>query len=351
MKIHYLSDTWPWFGEHQCCGRLTHYVKLINSDKTTVTETRYNALNRILGKLYTSFRGEFYRKDTIFAAAEARYPSFFCKSIDAGEAYHVLFFDTHYHYFKRWAKAPKNVIATIHHPIGRVFPDGMEESLKRLSSAIVMFREGVSYFEELIGKGRVKFIPYGIDTDFFEPNPEKNYKEKHIFFTGQNGRNLDMLGRVIPRIAEKHPDVFFDMLVPEKVRMSKHLKGLNNINKVTWHDRMTEVDVREVYQKSYLLLMPMQDSGVNTAIVEALSSGLPVVTTDVGGIQDYGAGSVYPAVSNNDDTAMMDLVNKYLEMPEWHREVSRNCRSFAEKNLAWPIIAKKHLEAYKELVI
>ena len=350
MKIHYLSDTWPWFGKHQCYGRLTHYVKLINP-KTTVTETRYNTLNRILGKLYTAFRGEFYRKDTIFAAAEARFPALLDRGIKENDIYHVLFFDTHYQFFSRWEEAPKNLIATIHHPIGRSYPPGMKDNLRKLSSAVVMFNDGIDYFEEYVGKGRVKFIPYGVDTDYFRPNLGQRSEERHIFFTGQNGRNLAMLGRVIPKISEKHPDVFFDMLVPEKVRMSKHLKGLNNINKVTWHDRMKEAGVREVYQKSYLLLMPMQDSGVNNAIVEALSCGLPIVTTDIGGIRDYGAGSVYPAVSNNDDVAMIDLVNKYLEMPEWHREVSRNCRSFAEKNLAWPIIAKKHLEAYKELVI
>jgi len=36
--------------------------------------------------------------------------------------------------------------------------------------------------------------------------------------------------------------------------------------------------------------MPMKSSGANNAIVEALACGLTVVTTDVGGICDYGGG-------------------------------------------------------------
>ena len=127
------------------------------------------------------------------------------------------------------------------------------------------------------------------------------------------------------------------------------LMELSICPQVRWHRNLSEEQVRQLYQDSYLLLMPMQDSGVNTAVVESLASGLPVVTTDVGGIRDYGGGTVYPIVKNNDDEAMVELVEQYLADASWRNEIARKCREFAEQNLAWSLIARKHLEAYREL--
>jgi glycosyltransferase involved in cell wall biosynthesis len=83
--------------------------------------------------------------------------------------------------------------------------------------------------------------------------------------------------------------------------------------------------------------------------VEALSCGLPVVTTDVGGIRDYAGGEILPVVPNNDDDAMVALVGQYLAQPAWRNETARRCREFVEQKLAWPLVARRHLEFYRTL--
>jgi glycosyltransferase involved in cell wall biosynthesis len=93
----------------------------------------------------------------------------------------------------------------------------------------------------------------------------------------------------------------------------------------------------------------MSDSGANNAIVESLACGLPVITTDVGGIRDYGGGTIYPVVANEDDDGMIGLVEQYLSQPGWRNKVGQNCRRFAEEQLAWPLIAKRHMQVFKEL--
>ena len=97
------------------------------------------------------------------------------------------------------------------------------------------------------------------------------------------------------------------------------------------------------------MMMPLNDSGANSYVVEALTCGLNVATTDVGGIRDYGGGYFLPIVVNNDDDAMVAFVEKYCANPAWRDEVSRRCRQFTEQTLAWPLIAQRHLTVYREL--
>ena len=56
------------------------------------------------------------------------------------------------------------------------------------------------------------------------------------------------------------------------------------------HQNVSDEKLRDFYQKSYLLLMPMESCSANNSLVEALACGLPVVTTAIGGIEDYGGG-------------------------------------------------------------
>jgi len=348
MRIHYLSDTWPWFGSHQCYSRVVDFVRPL-AESVDEVKVRYDFLNRVIGKFHLMTSGQSARKDSVFAAAEFKYLIRHLKAYSPQEVYHVLFFDTHFGMFGRWEKAPRNLIATLHHPAGRTYPAGMERALERLSSAIVMYRGGAEYFSRYIGRGRVKFVHYGVDVGYFSPGTGPGEGPIRLFFTGQNGRNLPMLKRILPVIFDKFPDVVVDILVPSKVFGSLGAGSRIRDEKVKWYPSLGEAVVRDLYRQSYLLLMPMEDSGVNTAIVEAMASGLPVVTTDVGGVRDYGGGTVYPVVKNNDDDAMIALVERYISDRSWRDSVSEASRNFAVEDLAWEKVAQRHLEVYREL--
>jgi len=112
---------------------------------------------------------------------------------------------------------------------------------------------------------------------------------------------------------------------------------------------LSEEQIRELYGNASALLLPMNDSGANTAVVTALAMGLPVITTDTGGIRDYGGNSVFPVVPNDADQEMIDLTLKYLADDHWRAQVGAECRSFAERNLAWPIVARQHVEFYEKV--
>jgi glycosyltransferase involved in cell wall biosynthesis len=260
---------------------------------------------------------------------------------------HILHLEEHVMFLDRWKKAPRNLIGTLHLPPDAWSP-GEIEDLKRLSSGIVLYRRDVEFFEALLGKERVKVILHGVDIDFFHPNagtpPATN-----ILYTGHYLRNTPMLARVIARLAQSHPELRFHLLVPAGFRGRDGFAELQDRPEVTWHHGLSDEELRALIAGSYVVLLPMNESGANTAVVEALACATPVVTTDVGGIRDYGGGTIYPVVRNNDDDAMIALIEQYLAQPGWRNRIAQQCREFAVRTLAWPLIARQHLEAYEAL--
>jgi glycosyltransferase involved in cell wall biosynthesis len=337
----FLTNHIPWFGLHTGYQQLPRYMQKLVPD-TKVVASKNCLTEKMLGKAYSLYRGWADRNQPD-AAAELR---FICANSVPNPVKHILHFEEHFLFFDRWQKAPRDFVATLHIPRDEVTP-GEIDGIKRLSSAIVLYRRDVEFFERLVGKDRVRFILHGVDVEFFRPRCAA--QPNKILFTGHYLRNTAMLARIIPVLAEKHPGLEFHLLVPERFR---HLAGFDSLKgraDVIWHQNIDDDALSRLISSSYLVLLPMNDSGANTAVVEALACGTPLVTTDVGGIRDYGGDSLFPVVRNNDDAAMIDLVGQYLAKPEWRSEVSRACRQFAVSQLAWPLIARQHLETYQAL--
>lgn len=340
MKTLFLSDKIPWFGNHTGYELLPAYIANAGL-AVSVVQPKSNLSARLIGKLY-----QIYNKmppgNTYNACSEL----IFSIKASRNDLKHVLYIENHLDCFMNKPDS-RNLIGTIHLPPSKWTPD-MLQSLRSFSSAIILYRKDISFFEEYAGKGNISFIRYGVDTDFFVPLKEC-HPPRRALAAGHYLRNTRMLHAVITRLAPVIPDLRFDILVPQKFRDLPGYSDLADNAQVTWHQNLNDLELRSLYQNSYLLLLPMENSGASTAVVEALACGLPIVTTDVGGIRDYGGGSVYPIVANNDDDAMLGLVEKYLNDVDWRNEIAANCRKFAEQNLAWPIIAEKHIDAYGAL--
>jgi glycosyltransferase involved in cell wall biosynthesis len=337
-----LRDEIPWFGKHSGYEQIVGYLADLQAIKIVVP--RAGKFARYLGSATARLQGRMGRGATDLSELEFR----LSRRLGNYQPSHILYMEHHLNVLRVWAKSPRDVVGTVHLPASVWKPEQIG-LLLRLASALVLFQRDIPFFEKHIGKGRVKFIHHGADTEFFKPDASKLRMPLRILYSGVYLRNEAMLVRVLKKLAERNPDIRFDLLVPRHHRNSPALAPLQGHPVVTWHAGLNDAQLRELYQQSYLMLLPMNDSGANTAVVEALSSGLPIVTTDVGGIRDYGGESIFPIVANNDDDGMISLVEQYLLNARLRNEKGRKCRQFAEEVLAWPLVAQKHRQAYREL--
>lgn len=345
-RIHILADKIPWFGQHSGYHLLARYLDA----NVRVVSSRTGPNQIRLGKLYARLRGWRWRNDFVYAAAEWRFA--LDTKLHPSDVQHVLYGEGHHYYFEHWHRAPSNVIATLHHPPAqwRQQHPSYLKNLRRLRSALVLYQCDVDEFEKFVGRERVRFVRHGVDTDFFQPPAQIPTRAQRILFVGQNGRNFEMLERVVTHLAHTFPELRFDFVVRDTIRTRfAPLTRLKNHPAIQWHEKISDTALLALYQNSTLLLLPLDVCGATNAMVEALACGLPIVTTQVGGVTDYGGGTVYPPVKNNDDDAMCALVQTYLQDAARRAMVARASRAFAETTLAWHVVAREHLAAYETL--
>lgn len=342
VKLLHLRERIPWFGGHSGYEQVTRYVHELQPVHTV--KPREGQLARYAGSTYARLHGRYGRGATSLSEFEFRVQ----RRLKQPTASHILYLENHFELLASWKTAQRDLAGTIHLPPAIWKPEQCQ-LLSRLGSALVLYQRDIPFFEQYVGKGRVHFIHHGADVEFFKPAAAKVSQPPRILYSGVYLRNEAMLVRVLEALVKKFPDVRFDLLVPVHHRNSPALAPLLQHPAVTWHAGLNDEQLRELYQKSYLMMLPMNQSGANTAVVEALTSGLPVVTTDIGGIRDYAGGDILPVVPNNDDDAMVSLVGQYLANPQLRNDTARRCREFVERNMAWPLVAQKHLEFYKHL--
>lgn len=341
MRILQLSQRIGWFGEHSGYEQLSHH--LAHSSTLEVVVEQPGIIRRFTGSALGRTFNLRDRKNLAFAYLEllAR------RAITQPDITHLPYADRSVECLKGWKKAPPDIVGSLHLPPSQ-WSERDRKCLRSLASAIVLYSRDLDFFEEHVGSGRVEFVRHGVDSEFFSPEQSRESRHLRILYAGLYLRNEKMFVRVARALLDKFPNLEIHMLVPAH-HQSEALAPLRAARSVQWHSGLNDHELRQLYRQCDLLLLPMDDSGANNAILEAMACGLPVITTDVGGIRDYGGEAIFPVVGNNADDDMVDLASRYLRDFSLRHRVGNACRSFAETELSWDKGCQAHVEAFRRL--
>jgi sugar transferase (PEP-CTERM/EpsH1 system associated) len=184
-------------------------------------------------------------------------------------------------------------------------------------------------------KQRNKFsiIPNGIDSDYFAPaGLEKKFD---LLFTGnmQYEPNVNcvhyILQKILPHLWEKYPDLYLLAAGTSPVASLRRAEG-KHLKLTGWVD-----DLREYYDQSRIFIAPLQISiGMQNKILEAMSMGLPVITSTLCN-NPIGAkhGQELIVADNPFDYAM--AIEQLLSNPDMAKTMGENARKFIEKKFKW----------------
>lgn len=233
-----------------------------------------------------------------------------------------------------------NFVATFHKPPAVLrlnLPD--VRYISELDGAIAVGVNQLDQLAEMTGSDRVKFIPHGVDTDFFRP-VSTDWDQQSILFVGYHLRDFEMLGKVAEIIRKRFARFTLHMVV-DNFTSSK----LPFIQNAVVHADISDESLVSLYQRSATLLLPLQDVTACNSILEALACGLPVVTTKLPGHSGYLHDGCAFQTRQGDPTTMADAVIALMEdkkLNERMRLASRN----QSMQFSWPVVAKQMMDYY-----
>lgn len=183
---------------------------------------------------------------------------------------------------------------------------------------------------------KLQIIPNGVDTNLFSPEPEAsqslNSRNKvQLLYVGRLDpvKNLELLFDSLSIILEKHGNIAELIVVGDGTKMEDYIDYCHtiNINDSVSFEGWSN-NVVKYYNSSDILVMTSLSEGQPTVILEAHSCGIPVVSTNVGAVNEM---VKYGRIVNHDSAdyfanAILDLVRngKFGYVPEIRERVIKN---------------------------
>ncbi|MEA5509370.1 glycosyltransferase family 4 protein [Crocosphaera sp. UHCC 0190] len=357
-KILWLRRRFGWMGNHSGYDQLCDYMSKILPSETyqSVWQNPGQPHNQLLRSIVKSM-GKKAKASPMYAldstAAEVKV---LLKSLQwHPDLIHITYVENQLGILPNWReKLSCKIIGTSHQPAGwwRLVHKH-PKSIANLDALIVVGSREVAYFEQYLPE-RVFFVPHGVDTEFFCPLEDSVNKKDSIrcIFSGKHLRDLETLAIVIDKVISKNSDIHFDIIMPQDrrsasdallIRMARH-------EQVHWYGGVSDTHLRKLYQRATMLVLPILDCTANNALVEAISCGLPVISNDVGGLQDYTREDFAELLPVGDIDGFVRAILTLAENHEEQLRRSNAARDFAENYLNWTHIAKKTLEIYNKVI-
>jgi glycosyltransferase involved in cell wall biosynthesis len=233
----------------------------------------------------------------------------------------------------------------------------LNASLYKAADTIIAISNFVRKMLKQLYNVKSKRIYCGVDVNFFSPlNRDEaiirkySLKEPTVLFVGRLVR--EKRPDMVLKIARKLRDAFFVVagdgpLLPHLKRQAM-LMDLRNV--AFTEERLKRDALKKLYASSNVFLFPSEGEGFGLATVEAMSSGLPVVSVLSGATPEIVSHGGDGFLTRASDLHSLTKYCRYLaDNPSECRKMGREGRKKMLESLSWNLIAHQYEELYDSL--
>lgn len=200
-----------------------------------------------------------------------------------------------------------------------------------------------------------KIIPNVIETNRFAPylNYEcKNTKKKilHVSLLTDNPKNISGLLKAIQLLSEKRKD--FELYIlgdgEDRTKFENLSTKLGIINKfVYFHGMVSNDEVANFMRESDFFILNSNHETFAVVCAEALSSGIPVISTRCGGPEDYINEDVGILIEPGNTIELVGAINYMLDN-HWKYD-SKKLHQYVVEKFSYDVVGKQIYEIYSEI--
>ncbi len=217
-----------------------------------------------------------------------------------------------------------------------------------------------------VNEEKIHVIYNGVDTKKFKPQRDKTglrlelgleEDQKIILCVGRlyYRKGITILLKSIPEVVQKFGDTKFVISGKGFKKNEENLRKLAQKLKIEKHvtflGYVPDEKLPDLYAASDIFVLPALYENFPFAILEAQSTGLPVISTKVGGIPEFLEENENGfLVESGDPEQLAQKIIVLLQNPELAEELGRCGRRRVEEKVAWPLITGQVVDLYRKVL-
>ena len=204
----------------------------------------------------------------------------------------------------------------------------------------------------------VSVIPFGIDTDVFKPKEVSSLFKSTDFILGsikpvEKLYNIDVLIKAFALLLSKHANLKL-LIIGEGtalIELKELSKSLGVYQNIVFTGRKPHSEISNYYNMLDVLVNISEYESFGVSVVEAMSCGIPVVVTNVGGLKEVVKDdSVGLKVNVADVDATIAAIERLINDKELYNKISVNARKHVIENYNWDDNLKQMITEYSKLL-
>jgi glycosyltransferase involved in cell wall biosynthesis len=222
------------------------------------------------------------------------------------------------------------------------------------ASALVACSEGLKERALLFMPSvSIDVIPNGVELDrFFPTGTSEKSKVLRLLTVGRLSvtKRIDLLidaVEILHRTACKlHLTIVGGGQMERQLRKIVAERELGEVIKLT--GRISSEKIPELYRRNDIFISASMQEGMSNAMLEAMASGLPIVTTRCEGLAELIDGNGLVIEKDNIEE-IAKAVKRLADNPELYKQMSVAARKQAEK-FDWVNVASSYIEQYRKII-
>ena len=173
-----------------------------------------------------------------------------------------------------------------HHKINRRIHRNLEREMRYADRLICGSSfAATTHIEHGVNSEKITVIPYGYNREvFYFENLHDNTRE-HVLYIGQLTQRKG-LGYLLEGFSQSNlgNDIYLNIVGRDICNMRSEIERFSNVN---YFESVDQIGLRKLMSFSKVLVLPTLGEGMCLSGLEAMASGVTILTSDFSGLDDY----------------------------------------------------------------